>query len=145
MLKTSNFSFCHNVSTLYRCFIVMHRCFQSRLLQICCMWERVKLKNDFSEKLFILLTDMPITTIKKWWSQGVNLTITHKWWSPDMIIRHAHNNYHKVMITRHAHNGYSKVLISWRGYNNFWIMLTQGMHITITHKCWSLNMTITTT
>ena len=50
LLNTSNFSFCHNVfnsfqqvhSYILRYSILLSTCFQSCLLQICCMWERVQ-------------------------------------------------------------------------------------------------------
>ena len=49
LLKISNFSFCHNVFNffhLWRVSMFLPRCFQSLLLQICCMWERVnRLEN----------------------------------------------------------------------------------------------------
>ena len=41
--RVSNFSFCHNVlisSIIINSFLPW--CFQNRLLQICCVWERVK-------------------------------------------------------------------------------------------------------
>ena len=49
LLKTSNFSFCHNVFNLFSVIIpsflgifrILRRCFQSRQLQIWCIWERV--------------------------------------------------------------------------------------------------------
>ena len=49
-LITSNFPFDHNVFSfilqlsylLWSFFRFLPQCFQSRLLQICCMWERVK-------------------------------------------------------------------------------------------------------
>ena len=46
LLMMSNFSFGHNVFNLsyllWRFYRFLSLCFQSRLLQICCMWERVK-------------------------------------------------------------------------------------------------------
>ena len=46
LLTMSNFSFCHDVFNSFRYYTFIFRknsrCFQSRLLQICCMWEGVK-------------------------------------------------------------------------------------------------------
>ena len=59
LLKTSIFSFCHRVfnsiQLLYfhfqRFSILISRCFQSRLLQNWCMWERVNLFPSFNKSV----------------------------------------------------------------------------------------------
>ena len=58
LLKTSNFSLCHNVfnflsviiHSFKEAFPVLPRCFQSRLLHIFCMWERLDSSWDKQSK-----------------------------------------------------------------------------------------------
>ena len=60
LLITSNFSFCHNVfnsieKSIFHLLTVL-TVFQSRLLQNCCMWERVKVYIWLVHKTFIVDT-----------------------------------------------------------------------------------------
>ena len=62
LLKTSNFSFCHHVFNSIQLFHFHLKgvskniwvCFQNHLLQICCIWERVKHYTSKEEPHYLM-------------------------------------------------------------------------------------------
>ena len=54
LLMMSNFPFCHFQSNIF--FLYPSVCFESHLLQICCMWERVKL-------MYVLIINTSLQTL----------------------------------------------------------------------------------